>query len=246
MRLRTAFGAVAVAAALTMTTGVASAGSQYALLTGETDVGTAPLRWNPCQPEITYKVNTALAREKGHTKAEARVRARSEIIKAMSRLEAATGMDFAYTGKTTVIPTGGDWWEEQSAQSEIVIAYTDQDNPENRSSLMTGGAWGEGGQVYMYEGARLVVGRGFAVFNRDKAVKMRTGFGSGVHRGNLVLHELGHVAGLDHVSSSSQLINPSISDRSPNGYAAGDLAGLKRVGAGAGCIKGAAEFWPGS
>ena len=78
-----------------------------------------------------------------------------------------------------MIPTGGDWWEEQSAQSEIVIAYTDQDNPENRSSLMTGGAGGGRPGVHV-RGARLVVGRGFAVFHRDKAVKMRTGFGSGV------------------------------------------------------------------
>jgi hypothetical protein len=65
---------------------------------------------------------------------------------------------------------------------------------------------------------------------------LHPGFGPGLSRGNLVLHELGHVAGLDHVQDAGQLMYPSISAGAPDGYAAGDLNGLAQLGAGSGCL----------
>jgi predicted Zn-dependent protease len=47
----------------------------------------------------------------------------------------------------------------------------------------------------------------------------------------IVLHEFGHLVGLDHVADETQLMNPEtvvgITD-----FAAGDLAGLSRLGRG--------------
>ncbi|MFN8126727.1 MAG: matrixin family metalloprotease [Candidatus Nanopelagicales bacterium] len=248
MGARRIWGAVGAAALLaaSMTSAPASAGSGYALLMGHTETGTAPLRWNPCQTAITYKVNTTYAHHKGSTASEAATRALSEVRKAMGKVAAATGLPFQYAGTTSIIPTGTNWYTKQNAGSEIVIAYADQDATRSRSSFLGGTAWGQGGQVYAYEGSRLVVGRGFVVIDGDKTKRMDLGFGPGTHRGNIVLHELGHVVGLDHVSSRSQLMYPTLSDSSPDGYAWGDLAGLKRLGASAGCIKGAADLWPGS
>ena len=76
---------------------------------------------------------------------------------------------------------------------------------------------------------------GEVVFDTDQPALAR-GFGAGLSRGNLVLHELGHVVGLDHIGDRTQLMHASIHQDSPNGYAAGDLAGLARLGAREGCL----------
>jgi hypothetical protein len=64
------------------------------------------------------------------------------------------------------------------------------------------------------------------------------GFGTGRHRANVLLHELGHVVGLGHYSNPGLQMNPSLTSRTPNGFAGGDLAGLAAVGRPAGCIAG--------
>ncbi|WP_406832822.1 matrixin family metalloprotease [Pedococcus sp. KACC 23699] len=66
--------------------------------------------------------------------------------------------------------------------------------------------------------------------------QMRRGFGAGATQGNMILHELGHVIGLNHVSSPLQVMYPVIGPRTPNGYATGDRAGLVKLGKAAGCI----------
>jgi hypothetical protein len=239
--------AAAVTVATVLTGGVtAHADPAFQLQMAMTGQGEFPIRWNPCQTEITYKVNTELAREKGRSAASARTQARTEITRAFGDIAEATGITFRYTGTTDEIPTSDDWWEKQGTDEEIVVAYVDRDKSSTRSSLLSSGAWGEGGQVYSYEGETVISGRGFAVFDRDKARQMRAGFGSGARRGNLVLHELGHVMGLDHVSDKDQLMYPTLSSKTPNGFAAGDLAGLAKLGQSGGCIADAEEFWEGS
>ena len=76
---------------------------------------------------------------------------------------------------------------------------------------------------------------GEVVFDTVQPV-LAAGFGPGLTRGNLVLHELGHVVGLDHVADRTQLMNAAIHEASPNGYATGDLAGLSLLGARQGCM----------
>ena len=55
-------------------------------------------------------------------------------------------------------------------------------------------------------------------------------------RGNVILHELGHATGLEHVSNRSALMNPTVTSSTPNGFGPGDRAGLKRLGRSAGCV----------
>ena len=54
--------------------------------------------------------------------------------------------------------------------------------------------------------------------------------------GPVVLHEIGHTLGLDHTTDPAQLMYPVHQTGSPSTYAPGDLAGLLRVGAAAGCL----------
>jgi hypothetical protein len=51
----------------------------------------------------------------------------------------------------------------------------------------------------------------------------------------LLRHELGHAMGLNHAAHSDEVMYPTISGSSPTDYQAGDLAGLRAVGATAGC-----------
>ena len=44
-----------------------------------------------------------------------------------------------------------------------------------------------------------------------------------------ILHELGHVAGLNHVSRHSEVMYPQIDSSSPASYGAGDLAGFRAL-----------------
>lgn len=252
MRVRklATLAAVAALAALPLTAvqSQAAADGGYKLIMGTTETGTYPVRWNPCQEAITYTVNTAVARQKGKSSAVARAKAQSEVITAVGRVAAATGIPFRYAGATTEIPRGAPdgWASAQGADDEIVIAYVAQGKAATRSDLIGGGAWGMGGQAYAYQDSTVVAGRGFVLIDRDKARQLKPGFGPGLRRGNLVLHELAHVMGLEHFSDRAQLMNPTLSSSTPNGFAAGDRAGLARVGRGAGCIADAGLFWDGS
>jgi len=53
----------------------------------------------------------------------------------------------------------------------------------------------------------------------------------------VVEHELGHVMGLGHPTSTTQLLS-TVMPRTAAGYQAGDVAGLAKVGRAAGCITG--------
>ncbi len=220
----------------------------YRLIMGTTETGSYPVRWNPCQEAITYTVNTASARQKGKSAAFARAKAQSEVIAAVGRVSAATGIPFRFAGATTEIPRGAPdgWTAAQDAGDEIVIAYVAQGRAATRSDLMGTGDWGLGGQAYAYRDSTVVAGRGFVLLDRDKARRLKPGFGPGLRRGNLVLHELAHVMGLDHISDRAQLMNPTMSSSTPNGFAAGDRAGLTRIGRAAGCVPDAGDFWVGS
>jgi len=83
------------------------------------------------------------------------------------------------------------------------------------------------------------ISKGFVVVDTpDLLAHFTAGFAAGQRRGNLLLHELGHAVGLNHVSNARLLMNPVLSTYSPNGYAVGDAAGLTVVGRKAGCING--------
>ena len=54
--------------------------------------------------------------------------------------------------------------------------------------------------------------------------------------GPVLMHELGHLAGIDHVNDPGQVMYPVARDDGPTTYGAGDLDGLWRVSAWNGCL----------
>jgi hypothetical protein len=62
------------------------------------------------------------------------------------------------------------------------------------------------------------------------------GFAAGQSTGALLLHEIAHTVGLDHVGATSQLMYPRLQNTFKARFEAGDLAGLQAVGASRGCL----------
>ncbi|MEP7036054.1 MAG: hypothetical protein ABI934_10735 [Actinomycetota bacterium] len=190
-------------------------------------------RWNPCRTH-TYKVN--LASVPSATRAAVLVEAET----AVRVLGLKTGMAFTYMGATTEVPRVGSY-ARQSA--EIIIAFTSP----AKTNYLVGTADAYGGNTAFMKSASsgttttysAGITKGFVVVDTARLMgKYKAGFGAGARRGNLLLHELGHVVGLNHVSNAHLLMNPMLSAYSPSGYAVGDAAGLSVVGRKAGCITG--------
>jgi hypothetical protein len=194
------------------------------------DSSTVIARWNPCQPAITYRVNL-----KGV--AAAKRNATLKLVKAaFVKLAAADGLKYAYRGTTQFVPQKSNSAEQPAEIVVAAVPRTSTDLGLTRDSLGYGGltwvTWSGSGS----HGDGAAVVRGYVVLDSKAITRLKPGFGAGRTLGNLVLHELGHATGLEHTAATGEQMNPTLSDSSPNGYAAGDLAGLAKIGTAAGCI----------
>lgn len=191
------------------------------------------VRFNPCQAAVTYKVNVAAV------PSGSRASVLAEIRSGITRLSATTGIGYRYRGTTTEVPRTSSI-DRQSA--ELVVAVSTSRSTDVGIGGSTVGMGGYHYWVWQSTSAsgRLVagaaIGRSWVVLDRDGLARLRPGFGAGATRGNVILHELGHSVGLEHVTDRRQLMFPSLSSAAPNGYAAGDRAGLVALGRSAGCL----------
>ena len=203
--------------------------------------GATVVRWAPCTVSatgththyITYRVNTA------------GVPSRVLLVqRALAAVTAASGLRFRYLGQTSYIPhnavlhypTGDrvvfDAAQERAATgAELVVAWARG----SASNLLTASEASVGtvswsgshtSQLRIVEAA-IVMKRG---------VHLLPGFRAGASVGALLLHELGHAVGLNHVGTRSQLMYPVIGSWTRGYYHAGDLTGLRRIGRPAGCM----------
>jgi predicted Zn-dependent protease len=58
---------------------------------------------------------------------------------------------------------------------------------------------------------------GTVAININTYNNLKDGYSEGKSKGNLLLHEFGHLVGLDHVDDKSALMHPSINDLTENG-----------------------------
>jgi hypothetical protein len=187
-------------------------------------VGGKPVRWNPCEP-IHYVVNVE----------RAPVGSLEDVQEAVAKVSAATGIVFAYDGLTDEVPQrdrspyqpdryGDRWapvviaWETQS-QTDIQFHHEDEFFAAVAKPLTAP------------NGPPQFVSGWVAVNANDPNPP---GWSYPGAQGPTVLHELGHVMGLDHVSSRAELMEPSGGEMT--GYGPGDLAGLELLGRDQGCL----------
>lgn len=195
--------------------------------------GKAVMRWNPCRP-IRWAINTDHA-PKGFV-AEAR--------RAVTELAHATGFRMVFAGTTAPRPqaVNGTLIDGplKAAGLQLVIAW-DTKGDSNSMLRLGGDAAGEtlrqvassGGRgsasPSQYDVAAIALNRG-----QRKQMVRNNKRGNGLY--HVLLHELGHSVGLNHVSDSHEIMAPMAAPRSPVHYTAGDRLGLRQVGSGNGCL----------
>ena len=176
-----------------------------------------PVAFDPCRP-VHYAINVSGSPSDG----------RALVRDAIARVSRATGLRFVEDATTTETPRTdrvayqpdryGDRW------APVLIAWRDERN----YPTLAGSVAGIGGaQAISIAANRFVNISGQLVLDRDQLSTDSSPERSLVRA--VILHELGHVVGLDHVSDRAQLMfaeeQPSVRN-----YGAGDLRGMHQLG----------------
>lgn len=184
-----------------------------------------PVAYDPCRP-IKIVVNGRTAPAEGQRL----------LTEAVDRVSVVTGLKFEIEGVTDEPPSAernvfqrdryGNRW------APILVAWTD---PKEFAELegdiagVGGSSWvetsSENVKVYVSGQVALDGPQLADLIDNESAESARS----------VILHELGHLVGLDHVDDKSQVMNPE-GDPDITEYQAGDRAGLARLGQGK-CVK---------
>jgi hypothetical protein len=193
--------------------------------------------FDPCEP-VRYAVNT-----------DAVGADQLPLIRlGIDQVAAATGIEMRYVGVSHQVPFGTGTTRLPPGQDLLVAWATGAEVP----GLLTPGALGLSGPVLLRGASD---GRGRPVTEiREAAVVLdaedyadtttysQSYLSTRPTWGEVILHELGHAFGLDHVQATDEIMYPDAGAGSyPDGtfrgqYDAGDLAGLATNGLGQGCF----------
>lgn len=194
----------------------ASASKSYKFLA--TNADGSPVGYSPCRP-LHYVVNAALA-PKG---------AEQLVENAIKTVSEATGIRFVNDGPTTEAPSQSRAPYQKEAYGDrwapLLIAWT---TPEQAPQLQ-GPVIGTGGSTHFSygDGPKSFVTGSLELDAPQISEDLGRGDGSACATA-VILHELGHVMGLEHVEDPKQLMYPEIG--APDGLADGDLNGLRELG----------------
>ena len=196
------------------------------------DDGTTPVAFDPCRP-VHYVIRAENEVAGG----------RQMVTDAVSRVSQATGLRFVYDGLTSENPSRqrpsyqpkryGDRWAPilitwvTPADNLDFAAADSKDDPEYYMALGEGGSLSAG--LPNQPRAKIT---GMVMLNvRGLTNALQRPRGYQIVRA-VVLHELAHLVGLNHVNSPSNLMNTEL-EPGVTEFAAGDLTGLAALGRGA-------------
>jgi hypothetical protein len=165
-------------------------------------------RWAPCRT-ITYRINPAGGYSRGT----------ADIKAAFRKVARVTGFRFRYAGTTTSAVRRGEHGHHPSGTDVII----DWQSPRKDRDL-AGRVAGIGGH-WVQDGRRF---DGWVVLDQRERMPRKTWR-------QVMMHELGHVVGLGHAKPETQVMSQGTKS-SANRWGAGDLAGMRRIGASRGCL----------
>lgn len=198
----------------------AGAAGHYAFLAHD---GDRPMRYDPCTP-IHYVVNPAQAPSTGL----------ADLQEAVRRISAVTGLTFVYDGLTDEVPMAHRGMAANPRYPHgwppVLVGWVER----SQTDLFKGTEVGEGGSTwYGVPGSEVYV-TGVVAVDTARDDTLVAGFG-GSSTGALLMHELAHVVGLDHVDDPTQIMYPTVTTK-PAEFGAGDLTGLGLLGRSSGCL----------
>lgn len=178
----------------------------------------SPVGYSPCRP-LHYVVNAELEPPG----------AEGLVADSIATISRATGITFINDGPTSETPSEsrdpyqrdryGDRW------APLLIAWTTPD----AAPQLEGEVIGAGGSTHFsFEDGPKSYVTGSLELDAPQIARDLDRPDGAAYTSAVILHELGHVMGLDHVQDPAQLMYPEIG--APDGFAAGDLNGLYELG----------------
>lgn len=182
------------------------------------------LRWDACRP-------LELVISRRHLDDERR----ADVAEAVRRLREASGLELVVVGETDEVPRadrplitstdrGWNW-------APVLIGWVEPRETDLPLLLVDRGV---ALPVAVRDGEREAFVTGQIALNAART-DLRSGFADRSDAwGSTLLHELGHLIGLDHVDDPRQLMSAAPGS-GPVVFGDGDRAGFERIGAAAGC-----------
>jgi hypothetical protein len=204
-----------------------AAGSGGYRFTARQEGSDQPVAYDPCRP-IHYRVNTRTQLPGGE-------RLLSDAIAQVSK---ATGLRFVDDGTTKEAPSDhrsifqpdryGDRW------APVLIAWSDPDETPDLSGPVAGlggSAWVQLPGDVGFDATRVYV-TGIVTLDGPDLARLAASDGRAPSEvSTVLLHELGHLVGLDHVRETGEVMYPEAISGVAR-YRPGDRRGLARLGAG--------------
>jgi len=179
-----------------------------------------PIRWPACTP-MHWRYNPAGEPSSGAI----------EVVRgALSEISAAAGIQMIDDGVTSIDVSDPDQ-DDEVAEGEVVIGFAPPGSPPIQRSGSPDDASSSESSAFVWGSARARwrgsdITRAVVALNSEVASKLPLDFNSRNSLGAVLLHEIGHVVGLQHVGASTQIM-ATAQPQHPHGHlGTGDLAGL--------------------
>ena len=145
---------------------------------------------------------------------EATTTSQAEMVaSSLKTIGKSRGLSFNFSGYSKEVSRAN--WGENLTDGDyrpVLISFVDPSNTDMLGKSNAGGAVvnRSGDDVNLFVSGTVAI-------NLNTYNTLKDGYADGKSKGNLLMHEFGHLIGLDHVEDSSALMYPTITERTENG-----------------------------